>query len=815
MGTLHLRGPGVGTSLQRLLWLPSRNAPVPHYAALLVARATVLLMSPVLKQRRSTAGVLAFLLGAAFVPTALASSVPSQPLSLRVSGGVTQNAVTLEWAQPASLSGVTGVSYDVFRNGTKAASTSTTRLTVGSLAAGTSYSFSVRACTKNGCGSQSAAINVKTLPATPTGVAATPGNAQVQLSWRSVIGADGYRVWYRTSTAATFSEWAPGAPDSSPAAVTGLLNGAPYVFKVQAYNASGSVESATILATPQTVPNTPNAPERVYVSGTQNAIRWVRPADGGSALRGYEIWVDGALRLKTGPAVITYTLAVPLNTQAMVQLKACNVLGCSALSEPLWAGTAPNPPTNVQAVGGTKTVTVSWTPSTSVGVLSHRVSYRVYGSTRDADWIEWTPGVSDVSPLTISNLDANTRYEVRVSAHRSVGFTHSVSRNALTSPSPPATTTTTTTPPSTTTPPGNITPPQIAAGESHTCALTSMGAVKCWGSNAYGLLGDGTTTNRSTPVQVSGLTSGVVQITVGSTHSCALMVTGVVRCWGWNSAGQLGDGTTTNRSTPVQVSGLPSGVTQIAAGSSYSCALLATGSARCWGYNGTGGLGDGTTTDRLTPVQVSGLAATAAQLSAATSRFTCALLVGGDVKCWGWNPSGQLGDGTTTDRLTPVQVAGLTAGVQQISTGAFHSCVVVASAVKCWGNNSRGQLGTGNLGHGFTPLQVPGLTSGAQQVSAGGGHTCALLVAGLLKCWGENLKGQLGDGTTTDRLTPVQVSGFTSNIAQVSAGRDYTCVALSSGAVRCWGNNSRGQLGDGTTTDRLTPVDVVGLNLRS
>jgi alpha-tubulin suppressor-like RCC1 family protein len=352
----------------------------------------------------------------------------------------------------------------------------------------------------------------------------------------------------------------------------------------------------------------------------------------------------------------------------------------------------------------------------------------------------------------------------------------------------------------------------VSAGYFHTCALLNTGAVKCWGENWSGQLGDGTTTDRYTPVSVSGLDSGVTAISLGGDHSCALLNTGAVKCWGDNFDGQLGDGTTTNRHTPVAVSGLDSGVTAISLGRFHSCALRDTGAVKCWGDNYSGALGDGTTTDRTTPVAVSGLGSGVTAISLG-GEHTCALLNSGAVKCWGDNYVGQLGDGTTTNRYTPVAVSGLGSGVTAVSLGAYHSCALVnTGAVKCWGDNNSGQLGDGTQISRYTPVAVSGLGSGVTAISLGWSHSCALLNSGAVKCLGDNDVGQLGDGTTIDRYTPVAASGLGSGVTAVSLGADHSCALVNTGAVKCWGDNSSGQLGDSTTIDRHIPITVLSGN---
>jgi alpha-tubulin suppressor-like RCC1 family protein len=349
----------------------------------------------------------------------------------------------------------------------------------------------------------------------------------------------------------------------------------------------------------------------------------------------------------------------------------------------------------------------------------------------------------------------------------------------------------------------------ISAGGYHTCALMTTGGVKCWGENYYGDLGDGTMHRRLTPVDVSGLSSAVAGVSAGWDYTCALMDTGGVKCWGYNYEGELGDGTTTIRTTPVDVSGLSSGVEAISADGHHTCALMATGGVKCWGENDYGQLGDGTTKNRTTPVDVSGLSSGVAAVSA-FGDHTCALMDTGGVKCWGDNGDGQLGDGTTHRRLTPVDVSGLSSSVLAVTAGGVHTCaLMVSGGVKCWGWNGVGQLGDGTRRTRTTPVDVSGLSSGVGAISAGSDHTCSLMVSGGAKCWGWNSVGEVGDGTTTTRTTPVDVSGLSSGVAAISAGAYHTCALMDTGGAKCWGDNAYGDLGDGTQTLRTTPVRVV------
>ena len=346
----------------------------------------------------------------------------------------------------------------------------------------------------------------------------------------------------------------------------------------------------------------------------------------------------------------------------------------------------------------------------------------------------------------------------------------------------------------------------IAGGEYHSLALKSDGTVWAWGWNQYGALGDGTTNNRATAVQVSGL-SGVVATGGGGFHSLALKSDGTVWAWGNNGGGELGDGTTIYRLTPVQVGGL-SGVVALAGGGFHSLALKSDGTVWACGQNNEGQLGDGTTIDRSNAVQVSGLSGVVAL--AGGELHSLALKSDGTVWAWGWNQYGALGDGTTNNRATPVQVSGLS-GVVALAGGYNHSLALKSDGtIWAWGNNASGELGDGTTTQRLTPVQVSALR-GVIALAGGGFHSLALKSDGTVWACGRNNEGQLGDGTTTQRLTPVQVGGLSGVVAL--AGGEYHSLAIKSdGTVWAWGLNFYGELGDGTTTQRNTPVQAQGLN---
>ena len=367
----------------------------------------------------------------------------------------------------------------------------------------------------------------------------------------------------------------------------------------------------------------------------------------------------------------------------------------------------------------------------------------------------------------------------------------------------------------------------VSVGAVSACVRTASGSAMCWGYNDVGMVGDGTRIDRRTPVQVHNLKAGVQDVQAVWDHSCALTNAGGVKCWGHNGDGELGDGSLVRRLEPVPVSGLSSGVNQISLGFDSGCALLTGTDVRCWGYNGNGQLGDGTRSTRKTPVAVKlPLGVSVKQISAGWDH-TCAVTTTNGVLCWGNNRNGELGDDTRQVRLKPVAVSGLSSGVAQVSAGFDHTCALLTGGtVKCWGNNGNGELGDGTTKQRTHPVTVKNLT-GVASISAGFDHTCAVTTGGAAKCWGANESGELGNGTTKDRHVPTTVYKSGSGVAQISAGgykkAGMTCLTTTGGAVRCFGANHGihglapitshgGQLGDGTKTNRLVPITVRTLN---
>ena len=353
-------------------------------------------------------------------------------------------------------------------------------------------------------------------------------------------------------------------------------------------------------------------------------------------------------------------------------------------------------------------------------------------------------------------------------------------------------------------PPASRKPKRVAAGNKFSLTVRRDGTVWAWGDNRSGELGDGTTISRTTPVQVSGLTN-VTAVAAGMFHSLALRADGTVWAWGFNQHGPLGDGTTIQRHTPVQVPGL-TGIIAISAGSSHSLALRNDGTIWAWGNNYDGQLGDGTNTTRYSPVKVTRLGIEVevpAVAIDAGGHHSMALDAYGTVWTWGDNAAGQLGSGNFTDHNTPGMVGWLT-GVHAISAGLLHSLAMRENgSVFAWGNGEEGQLGN-NTTTVFQPTHVQVWLQGAVEIEAAFAHNLARTSDGKVWAWGRNDSGQLGDGTTNRRLVPVTIPAPFGQA--LSGGYLHSMTLTNDERVFNWGGNSQGQLGIGSTQDQYWPT---------
>ena len=378
----------------------------------------------------------------------------------------------------------------------------------------------------------------------------------------------------------------------------------------------------------------------------------------------------------------------------------------------------------------------------------------------------------------------------------------------------------------------------LATGNWNTCAVGSDGLVYCWGRNGNGQIGNGqTSTNtcgnsghkcKDVPTATSLIgNSGddIVSIAFGHQHACALLDTGDVECWGRNNAGQLGQGGG-DKDTPQPVNlGAGRTATSIYAGGHYSCAILDDESVKCWGQNTDGQLGIGSTSNTNTPSTINSLGSGRKAITLATAfKSVCALLDDGTVKCWGDDSQGQLGNGGSNSDLSspPSSAINLGSGrtAKAITGGEYHFCAILDDdSIKCWGDGSNGKLGTGSISDKNTPTSTSGsFASGryAVVIDAGYQHTCVILDNGDLTCWGGDAWGQLGNGAITGTKSSLQSTavnlGSGRTAISLSGGGTHTCAQLDNGQLMCWGNRADGQVGDNggfnSPSDRTSPSAV-------
>ena len=375
---------------------------------------------------------------------------------------------------------------------------------------------------------------------------------------------------------------------------------------------------------------------------------------------------------------------------------------------------------------------------------------------------------------------------------------------------------------------------QVVVGATHSCALRHDGEVWCWGANTFGQLGIGNQPSSVVPVQAYSDAQGFRSNNIASIGAhyyanCALNTAGRAFCWGSNSYGELGDGSTTARRNPVPVNRLRAGLQSLSTGTYSTCAIDANNRSWCWGRNSEGQVGDNTNIQRTIPrpvnISTQGFGPRNIAEVRAGGNHACAINAAGRAYCWGRNIYGQLGTGGGGDSLIPVGVSVATAGfgrrnIAQVAVGVDHSCALNrAGRVFCWGRNTNGQLGLGIPNNPGSPVPIATDTSApgfaprnTARIVAGAFTNCALNTNGRAYCWGRNGSGQVGDGTSgNDRNAPVQVSGLGAGLRDIATKLNHSCAIDAAGDVWCWGQNSSGQLGDGTTTDSPVPVRVQGL----
>lgn len=367
----------------------------------------------------------------------------------------------------------------------------------------------------------------------------------------------------------------------------------------------------------------------------------------------------------------------------------------------------------------------------------------------------------------------------------------------------------------------------VSASSTHTCAVINSAEIQCWGINTNGELGNGveldqtpainTNIIQSSPVKVVGITGVVSAVSSGYNHSCAI-VDGGIKCWGGNSTGQLGNNPTNfiNLSTPVAVVGIAN-ASSISAGYAQTCAVSG-GKGYCWGSGG--GLGTGSDDSSFYPVQVFGFDSDVTSLSTSNlgSYFTCGIKAGA-LYCWGSNGNGGLGNGEiitietpvempgTISSNTPILIPGMESGVSDLAIANNNACATVGGSFKCWGFNGYYQLANGSNSDAFFPKPTSALPSVPSYLGIGTGAPCGIFGAGV-KCWGPNGSGGLGNGSanTTVSQTPVDVIGLTSGVQKISVGDGGSTCAIKNGGLYCWGQNTNGTIGNGTTVDSFTPV---------
>ena len=704
-------------------------------------------------------------------------------------------------------------------------------------------------------------------PLAPSLLSVTPGNGFASVAFSPPSNDGGSAITSYTVKSNPTNITVTGT--SSPLLVSGLTNGTTYTFTVVANNVVGSSLPSAVSS--PVVPAGPPAAPTITAVSPGNGLAGVLVtlnASNGSPITGYTVTSNpaGGIDTNAGTLVSGHTITGLTNGIAYTfTAVATNAIGSSVPSAPsisVIPATVPGTPIIGTAIVGDSQASVSFSPPTSNGG-SPITSYQV--TTNPFTFI--TAGT--VSPILVTGLINGTTYSFTVKALNAAGAgLPSAVSNSVTAFGPPNT------------------PGTVAATSGNGSATVTFSVPNANGSAITGYSvttspGGFITTGVASPITVMGLTNGIaytfrvvatnaagsglpsapsnsvipggvpavpgsVVATPGNasaTVAFAVPNANGSAITGYTVTSSPGGNIATGVASPITVSGLTNGQAYtftvvainangpslpsapsnsvlpatvpvvlaqapsiLATGQSHSCAI-ANGGVQCWGANNSGQLGINSTTGRLVPAQVIGLSSGVTAVSAGNG-YTCAVVNAG-LQCWGFNGNGQLGNGSTAQSLVPVQVTGFSSGVTALSAGYSHACAVVNGGAQCWGFNASGRLGNNSTVDSLVPVQVFGLSSGVTAVSAANDHSCAIVNGGL-QCWGRNANGELGNNSTLDSLVPVKVIGLGSGVTAVSLGNGFSCAVVNGGA-QCWGFNGQGNLGNNSTTFSKVPLPVTGL----